>query len=242
MRNLVCVSVNGIGEGVISDQEGAVAVVEEASIVVTVNAPLPTEMGFFHDPSVLGSFIAAVRLGVVDPVVESEDETVGFVLHVASPCVVLIHQYPFANRFVAVTALEEQALLVGPQDAVIEKVEAAREKKLLEENRALVHPAIIVTVRQDDDAPLGNALTFAIHIGHVSDQFADPHLPVAVEFEHAWHVDQGFGSDLLDDEAGSELEGLEGIFNLEEGLKYMSEMFLTPPGPPELQSKQHNYF
>ena len=202
---------------------------EEASIVVTVDAPLSAEMGFFHDPSVLGSFIAAVRLGVVDPVVESEDETVGFVLHVASPCVVLIHQYPFANRFVAVTALEEQALLVGPQDAVIEKVEAAREKKLLEENRALVHPAIIVTVRQDDDAPLGNALTFAIHIGHVSDQFADPHLPVAVEFEHAWHVDQGLGSDLLDDEAGSELEGLEGILNLEEG-RWRNHIFRDKAG------------
>ena len=91
-------------------------------------------------------------------------------------------------------------------DAVIKEIYAARKEEFVEEDCSLVDLSIVIAVAQNHNPPLGDFFAGPINIGHVADQFADPHLPVSIKLEHAGHVHQWFGGYFLDDEAGCKLE------------------------------------
>ena len=199
----VSVAKSDVGEGVISYQESAIAVVKQSPIVIAVQAPLATKMSFLHYPLALNFLVTPIRFRVVDPIIQPEDKAVCLVFDISSPSILLIDDNSFSDRLEAAAFLEEKALLICPEDTVIEQVKTAGEKKFIEEDHALIDHPIAGGVGQYDDAPLSDVFAGSVDVWHVTDKLTNPHPSVRVELHHARHVDKGLSGDRLDDKTRS---------------------------------------
>ena len=98
---------------------------------------------------------------------------------------------------------------LGNQCATVGQVDGAWHHELVGEDRAGVHTAVAIGVREDDDGPGGVGFTARLLVGHVADHFHHPQAPLGIELHGNRRVHQRFSRHHLHRESRRQAEGAD---------------------------------
>ena len=113
---------------------------EEASEVISTDSPLTSESGGVFDDFVLSGneFKACVRLGIIQPIVNSRHQAVRLVFDVTAGSKFIIDHNSLPLRFISVPSYEVEIILVTVENAAGNQRNRAREYDLVEKSGSLV--------------------------------------------------------------------------------------------------------
>ena len=195
----------------ISAELVGVGVVEGAAPVIHREAPLAARGRGRALPLVVHAAKAEVVVRGDNPVVHHPRRAVAGVLGILKTIrgKVLVHQHALAGFEAGLDGIPEERGRLADEHAAVGEAERARHDELVEEDSFLVHHAVAVRVLEDADAVDGFQLARGRRRVHVAGHLDDPDAPGGVPLHRDGRLDERFGGDDLDAEAGRELEGLE---------------------------------